>query len=567
MSGGPARPERPERGAEPGPLLMPAADTLLLRLDHPEAEACRAELATFAELESSPEHLHTYRLSDLGLWNARSAGIGPARVADVLLRWCAGPVPHAVLRAVTDTMDRYGRVVIEGGGRDADGGGAVDGAGLVVRVDEPDLLDELSAQPAVGSLLGVRLDPRRAALAPENRGRLKQALVELRWPADDRAALSPGAGLTIDLSPQLDLRPYQRQAVEGWLPSGSGVVVLPCGAGKTVTAIAAAAAVGAHTLILVTGDAALQQWHRELLRFTTLSPDDIGTFSARSKQIRPVTIATYNVLTTRKDGRLRHVGLMEQGDWGLVVYDEVHLLPAAVFALTAGIQARRRLGVTATLIREDGRQGDVFSLIGPKRFDVPWRDLELQGWLAPATCTEVRVVPSPEERLAHARAPARERAHVAATVAGKVDLTARILARHPGEPALVIGTYLDGLAPVAEALGAPLVTGATPSAQRLAWFDQLRSGELGVLVVSKVANFSLDLPEVSVAVQLSGTFGSRQEEAQRLGRILRPKADGRQAHFYSLVARDTVEQEYAQRRQRFLAEQGYAYHILDADQI
>jgi DNA excision repair protein ERCC-3 len=544
-----------------GPLLLPAVDTLLLQLDHPEAEACRAELAAFAELESSPEHLHTYRLSDLGLWNARSAGISAGQVADVLLRYCTGPVPHAVLRSVADTMDRFGRVVIESG---LDGGNE---GGLVVRVEGEALLDELYLDPTVAGLLGRRLGSDIAALTPAKRGRLKQRLVELRWPADDRAALSPGAPLAIGLSAELELRPYQRQAVESWLPSGSGVIVLPCGAGKTVTAIAAAAAVGAHTLVLVTGEASLQQWQRELVRFTTLEPGQIGCFSARSKQIRPVTIATYHVLTAKRNGKLRHVALMEEGDWGLVVYDEVHLLPTAVFGLTAGIQARRRLGVTATLIREDGRQGDVFSLIGPKRFDVPWRDLELQGWLAPAVCTEVRVVPSTEERLAHARASARDKAHVAATVAAKAGLVEQILARHPGEGALVIGTYLDGLGPVAEQLGAPLITGSTPTAQRLAWFDQLRNGDLGVLVVSKVANFSLDLPEVSVAVQVSGTFGSRQEEAQRLGRILRPKRDGRQAHFYTLVARDTVEQEYAQRRQRFLAEQGYAYEIVDGDEL
>ncbi len=543
---------------------MPAADTLLLQLNHPEAEACRAELAAFAELELSPEHIHTYRLTDLGLWNARSAGLSAAYVVDVLIRYCAGPIPHVVLRSITDAMDRFGRVVIEGGRLRSQAGAS---EGLLLRVDDPRLLDELLAVEGVANLIGARLDPSSASIEAAKRGRLKQRLVELRWPADDRAALSPGTALDIGLAADLELRPYQRQAVDSWLPSGNGVIVLPCGAGKTVTAIAAAAAVGAQTLILVTGDASLQQWQRELMRFTTLSADQIGCFSARSKQVRPVTIATYHVMTTKRDGRLRHVRLMEQGDWGLIIYDEVHLLPSAVFQLTAGIQARRRLGLTATLIREDGRQGDVFSLIGPKRFDVPWRDLELQGWLAPATCTEVRVIPSTEERLAHARASARDKPRVAATVGAKVNMVAEILNRHPGEPALVIGTYLDGLAPVAEALRAPLVTGSTPSFRRLAWFDELRSGRLEVLVVSKVANFSLDLPEVSVAVQVSGTFGSRQEEAQRLGRILRPKGDGRQAHFYTVVARDTVEQEYAQRRQRFLAEQGYAYQIVDADQF
>ena len=369
------------------------------------------------------------------------------------------------------------------------------------------------------------------------------------------------------LRDELILRPYQRQAVESWLPSGTGVIVLPCGAGKTATGIAAAAEVGANTLILVTGEASLHQWQSELCRFTQINPDDIGVYAARRKEVKPITIATYHVMSTKREGRLRHLDLIEEGDWGLIIYDEVHLLPSAVFQLTAGIQSRRRLGLTATLVREDGRQGDVFSLVGPKRFDVPWRDLELQGWLAPATCTEVRVVASDAERLAHAKATGQGKARVAATVEAKAEMVAKLLARHRGEAALVIGTYLEGLDELADSLGAPLVTGATSSAERLARFDDLRKGRLDVLVVSKVANFSLDLPEVSVAVQVSGTFGSRQEEAQRLGRILRPKANGRQAHFYTIVARDTVEQEYAKRRQLFLAEQGYGYEIIDGTDL
>lgn len=540
-----------------GPLLLPSADTVLLQLTHPDADRCRAELAVFAELERSPDHLHTFRLTDLGLWNARAAGLDAEHVIDVLDRYSSGPVPHATAVAVADSMARFGRVTIEGGS----------GPDLALRTDGDSLLDELLTDDAVASLVGRRVEECAVVLPALNRGRLKQVLVDRRWPADDRAAVSPGVAFPLALSAEAELRPYQQQAVESWLPAGNGVIVLPCGAGKTITGIAAAAAIGAQTLILVTGEASMRQWHRELRRFTDIEAEDIGIYAARKKQVRPITLVTYHVLATRRDGEFRHLGLIQEGDWGLVIYDEVHLLPSAVFQMTAGIQSRRRLGLTATLIREDGRQGDVFSLVGPKRFDLPWRDLELQGWLAPANCTEVRIIPTNEERLAHAVANGQKKARVAAQVEAKAEVVERLLARHRGEPALVIGTYLEGLKGLAERLEAPLVTGATPSSERLRLFDDLRENRLDVLVVSKVANFSLDLPEVSVAIQVSGTFGSRQEEAQRLGRILRPKSDGRQAHFYTLVARDTVEQEYAQRRQLFLAEQGYAYRIVDGSDI
>lgn len=540
-----------------GPLLLPSADTVLLQLSHPDAEASRAELAAFAELERSPDHLHTFRLTDLGLWNARAAGLDAEHVIDVLDRHSAGPVPHATSVAVVDAMSRFGRVTIEGG----------EGPDLLVRTDDESLLDELVENESIRSLLGRRRGPFEAELPALNRGRLKQALVDARWPADDRAAVSPGLPFPLALSDEAALRPYQEQAVASWLPAENGVIVLPCGAGKTITAIAAMSAIGAQTLILVTGEASMRQWERELARFTTVDPSDVGFYAARRKEIRPITLATYHVLSARRDGEFRHLDLVQEGDWGLVIYDEVHLLPSAIFQMTAGIQSRRRLGLTATLIREDGRQADVFSLVGPKRFDLPWRDLELQGWLAPVECTEVRVIPTDAERLAHARAGGQEKARVAANVEAKVAVVERLLARHRGEPTIVIGTYVEGLESLAGRLGAPLVTGATPSSERLRLFDALREAEIEVLVVSKVANFSLDLPEVSVAIQVSGTFGSRQEEAQRLGRILRPKIDGRQAHFYTIVARDTVEQDYARRRQLFLAEQGYAYQIVDGSEL
>jgi DNA excision repair protein ERCC-3 len=551
-----------------GPLLVAGLDTLLLQLEHPEADACRAELAAFAELERSPGHVHTYRLTDLGLWNAKAAGMTESAAIDTLRRYCSGPVPQATITRVSEAMDRFGRVVLESMANPGPPGGpSQPRGGLVLSVDQPELLDELLTDPTVAGLTGERLTDRSVAVAATDRGRLKQALTALRWPADDRAALSPGVGFRLTMRDDVELRPYQRQAVDSWKPSGTGVVVLPCGAGKTITAIAAAAETGANTLILATSQASLAQWERELLRFTTIDPSDIGRYAARRKEIRPVTIATYQVMATRRDGRFRHLEVIENGDWGLVIYDEVHLLPSAVFNLTAAIQTRRRLGLTATLIREDGREADVFTLVGPKRFDVPWADLELQGWIAPARCIEVRVVASDEERLAHARADRRAKAAVAAVVESKPAVVEAILGRHPGEPTLIIGTYLDGLQAIADRLALPLVSGATPEGQRQELFDRLRTGDLSTLVVSKVANFSLDLPEVSVAIQVSGSFGSRQEEAQRLGRILRPKHDGRQATFYSLVTRDTVEQEHAGRRQRFLSEQGYHYEIVDADDL
>jgi DNA excision repair protein ERCC-3 len=561
---------------EAGPaLLVSGPDTLLLRVDHRDAERCRAGLARFAELATSPDLVHTYRLTDLGLWNAAAAGLTAAEATAVLTEHTAGPVPAATIARIEEAMERFGRVAIVSLKSDEpisneldDGadGATADGA-TALQTDSPALLDELLDDPAVGQLTGERIGPTRARVERGDRGPLKQALVRLRWPADDRAALSPGEGFSIPLRPDVELRPYQRQAVDSWTPSGTGVVVLPCGAGKTITAIAAASEVGTRTLILVTGEASMIQWERELTAVTAIDPADIARYSGRHKQVGPVTLATYQVMATRRDGAYRHLDLIQRGDWGLVIYDEVHLLPSAVFNLTAGIQARRRLGLTATLVREDGREADVFTLVGPKRFDVPWSELTLQGWIAPARCVEVRVAPTAEERMAHATADQRDKAAVAAGVAAKLDAVETLLNQHRGEPTLVIGTFLDGLRAAADRFDLPLVTGETSTARRVELFDSLRDGSIDALAVSKVANFSLDLPEVSVAIQVSGSFGSRQEEAQRLGRIIRPKHDGRQAHFYTVVARDTVEVDLARQRQRFLAEQGYRYEIIDADAL
>jgi DNA excision repair protein ERCC-3 len=417
-------------------------------------------------------------------------------------------------------------------------------------------------------MLGDRIDDDTVAVHPSERGRLKQALLKVGWPAEDLAGYVDGEAHAIELDQSdWELRDYQADAVEGFWHGGSGVVVLPCGAGKTLVGAAAMARAGATTLILVTNTVAGRQWKRELVARTSLTEDEIGEYSGERKEIRPVTIATYQVMTRKTKGEYRALELFDSRDWGLIIYDEVHLLPAPVFRMTSDLQSRRRLGLTATLVREDGREGDVFSLIGPKRYDAPWRDIEAQGWVAPADCVEVRVTMTDNERIIYATAEAEERYRLCACARTKIPVVKSILAQHAGEPALVIGAYLDQLDELGVALDAPVIQGSTRNKERELLFDRFRRGEIPVLVVSKVANFSIDLPEASVAVQVSGTFGSRQEEAQRLGRLLRPKGDGRQAHFYSVVARDSVDADYAAHRQRFLAEQGYAYRIVDADDL
>ena len=544
-----------------GPLIVQSDRTLLLEVDHPDAEACRSDIAPFAELERSPEHVHTYRLSSLGLWNAGAAGHDAEQVVDALLRWSRYAVPQALLVDVAEVMGRYGRLRLE-----------VDPVhGLVLRTTDLAVLTEVLRAKQVAPLVGARIDAHTVVVPRGERGRLKQALLKAGWPAEDLAGYVDGAAHPIVLfeGRGFDLRPYQRQAVDAFFAGGSGAIVLPCGAGKTLVALAAMARAGARTLILVTNTVAARQWRAELLARTSLTEAEVGEYSGERKEIRPVTLATYQILTTRRRDIYTHLELFSAEDWGLVIYDEVHLLPAPVFRMTAEIQSRRRLGLTATLVREDGREGDVFSLIGPKRYDAPWRDIEAQGWIAPASCTEVRVTLTDEERMSYALAEPEERYRVGATARSKLAVVEALAATAvaAGERTLVIGQYIDQVELLAERLGAPLITGKTPTRDRERLFQAFRVGEEMLLVVSKVANFSIDLPEASVAIQVSGAFGSRQEEAQRLGRILRPKADGRQAHFYTVVARDTNDQEFAARRQRFLAEQGYAYQIVDAETV
>lgn len=575
-----------------GPLIVQSDHTVLLEVAHPDAEDARHELAVFAELERAPEHIHTYRVTRLGLWNARAAGHSAEQIIATLDRYAKFPVPTQVSNEITETMRRYGRLTIERApsGHSArspqgevteshsnedeilrsdahpqdDGGAAL--MPLVLRSDDAAILREVASAKKIAPLLAAKLDEFSYEVQPWARGELKQQLVARGWPAEDLAGYTPGEPFDIELLQDgWQLRDYQQKAVEAFDTGGSGVVVLPCGAGKTIVGAGAMAAVGAKTLILVTNTVSARQWRDELLRRTSLTEDDIAEYSGQVKEVGPVTIATYQILTSKRRGEYAHLSLLNAHDWGLIVYDEVHLLPAPVFKLTAELQARRRIGLTATLLREDGREGDVFSLIGPKRYDAPWKDIEAQGFIAPAACFEIRVELPESERYEYSVAEDRERYRIASSASTKQEVARRIIARHPGESVLVIGQYIDQLEAFAESLDAPLITGQTPVDERERLFQAFRDGEVKLLIVSKVANFSVDLPDASVAIQISGSFGSRQEEAQRLGRLLRPKADGLTASFYTLVTRDTVDQDFAQNRQRFLAEQGYSYTIMNAD--
>ena len=541
-----------------GPLIVQSDKTLLLDIDHPLSTECRRAIAPFAELERSPEHIHTYRLTNLGLWNARAAGHDAELVIDTLIKYSRYAVPHSLLVDVAETMSRYGRLRLE----------ADPVHGLILVTTDVGVLEEVIRAKKIAPLLGVRIDPETIAVHPSQRGAIKQSLLRLGWPAEDFAGYVDGQAHEIALK-EIDwkIRPYQELAAEGFWHGGSGVVVLPCGAGKTIVGAAAMAHAKATTLILVTNTVAARQWREELLRRTTLNEDEIGEYSGAKKEIRPVTIATYQVMTKKKNGVYAHLDLFDTHDWGLIIYDEVHLLPAPIFRFTADIQSRRRLGLTATLVREDGMEGEVFSLIGPKRFDVPWKEIEAQGYIAPAECIEVLVNLTEAERLSYATAEPEERYRYCATTRTKRDVVEELVGLHAGEQVLVIGQYIDQLDELSETLGVPVIKGETPIKEREQLFAAFRTGEITCLVVSKVANFSIDLPEATIAIQVSGAFGSRQEEAQRLGRILRPKADGRGAKFYSVVSRDTIDQDFAQNRQRFLAEQGYSYRIIDADDV
>ncbi len=551
------------------PLIVQGDGKVLLETKHKKYEEVRDFLSRFAEIETSPEHLHTYRIHPLSLWNAASSGLKRDAIIEGLRSYSKFDVPPDVLTRVGETMDRYGLVKLVTHPTDA----------TLLRLE----FATAFIAKTIGNLKSVQelLIPdgsRYFAVQGGHRGIFKQRLLNEGWPVEDLAGFLPGDPLPFELRDNMVgngkpfvIRDYQQASADRWFqegqPSGGhGVIVLPCGAGKTIVAIAAMQKVQQHTLILATNGAAVQQWVREILDKTTLTPNDVGAYTGDSKEIRPVTVATYQILTWRssREKEFAHLHLFRDRNWGMLVYDEVHLLPAPVFGATADVQARRRLGLTATLVREDGREGDVFSLVGPRRYDMAWQTLEERGFIAEARCFEVRVDFTKAARVRYENTREAEKAHMASANPEKLPALATLLKKHAEDNVLVIGTYLDQLKQIAALYRAPLITGETPGREREVLFQKFRDGTIKLLIVSKVANFSIDLPDANVAIQVSGSYGSRQEEAQRLGRVLRPKKNG--AWFYSIVTRETKEQEFAMKRQLFLTEQGYRYHIQEAGQ-
>jgi DNA excision repair protein ERCC-3 len=553
------------------PLIVQGDRTILLEVDNPLHAEARDAIAPFAELEKSPEHIHTYRLTPLSLWNAAAAGMSADAMVEALSAYSKFPIPPNLPTDIRELVGRYGRVSLR----------RIDGRLRLVTQDRA-LLEELARQKGVRDYLGERIDPTSFAIDDAFRGVLKQALIGVGYPAEDLAGYTEGSSLKIGLlttarsGKPFRVRDYQKMAVDafhagGDVRGGSGVIVLPCGAGKTIVGITAMALLNKSTLVLTTSTTAVEQWRREILDKTDLADDQVATYTGDSKAIAPVTLATYQIVTYRpkKDGDFPHFTLFNEQDWGLIIYDEVHLLPAPVFRITAEIQARRRLGLTATLVREDNREEDVFSLIGPKKFDVPWRVLEQKGWIAEAQCHEVRLGLPGTCRMEYAVAEWRDKFRMASENPAKDDLVELLLEEHdaPEDRVIVIGQYLKQLRRIAARFDVPLITGQTSNPEREDLYDQFRRGEIRRLVLSKVGNFAIDLPDANVMIQVSGTFGSRQEEAQRLGRILRPKEGEKPASFYTLVTRDTREMDFAHHRQLFLTEQGYSYEILDESEL
>lgn len=556
------------------PVIVQSDRSVLLEVHNPLYEEARDTLAIFAELEKSPEYIHTYRITPLSLWNAASSGVSVAEVLNGLERYSKFPLPDSVRTEIQQLMGRYGLVKL---GRDGDK--------LLLTAADPLILLEIVRYKEVKLLLSFA-EPARSndfsslsltqvEINPEARGQLKQLLMKLAYPVEDLAGYSEGSPLPMawrgesSTGELFALRAYQQEAVEtfhqqGSARGGSGVLVLPCGAGKTVIGMGVMMELQCETLILTTNNSAVKQWLRELSDKTTLEASQLGEYTGEKKDICPVTVATYQILTHRSKagGDFTHFQLFNEKNWGLIIYDEVHLLPAPVFRAAAELQAKRRLGLTATLVREDGKEDEVFTLIGPKKMDVPWKVLESQGWIATAECMEWRVSMSKDRRMDYALAEEKEKFRLAAENPRKLDKVSELMERHQEDLVLVIGQYVRQLEMLACELKAPLITGKTPQRERERLYEEFRSGRLHCLVVSKVANFAIDLPDANVAIQVSGTFGSRQEEAQRLGRILRPKQGDSRAYFYSLVSKDTKEQEFAMHRQLFLTEQGYGYKIM-----
>jgi DNA excision repair protein ERCC-3 len=589
------------------PLIVQSDKSVLLEVDSPLYTEARDALARFAELEKSPEYVHTYRISALSLWNAAAAGLTAQQILDDLDKYSKYPLPDNIKVDITESVSRYGRIKI-----------VLEGSRMLVISDDYALMQEVSRNKWFSPLIKSHLGPTTFEIDPAQRGQVKRVLLQIGFPAEDLAGYLEGASLPIELreitlkGQSFALRNYQMESADvywagGSAAGGSGVIVLPCGAGKTMVGLAAMTRAQTATLILCPNTVAVRQWIREILDKTNLTEEQVGEYSGLKKDVKPVTVCTYQVLTfhprkksitdelkqeankTASDESLNtnhqspnssrgvrrairideypHMALFNTLDWGLIIYDEVHLLPAPVFRATAEIQARRRLGLTATLVREDGLEGDVFSLVGPKKYDVPWKDLERQGWIATAECHEIRVPLDEDDRMQYAVMGQDEKYPFAAANRKKDEIISMLMAKHREDEVLVIGQFIPQLERIAKRIDAPLITGATPVRQREILFKQFREGEIRKLVLSKVGNFSIDLPDANVLIQVSGQFGSRQEEAQRLGRVLRPKQNGLLAHFYSLVTRDTLDQDYAAKRQLFLTEQGYHYDILYEEEV
>lgn len=550
-----------------GACIVQRDFTVLLEVGHPGFDQARAQLGMYAELVKTPAAFHTYRITALSLWNAAALGWSADQVIESLESVSRWNVPAALIQDIQRIIHQYGKLQLKPE--------AVHGRMRLVSEDER-LLDELSSMKTISAFRMERVDPHELILGGEQRGLLKRELTRLGYPVLDYAGYREGTSLPFewrantlgDTSDGLQLRPYQRDAVDAFEGSegmgGSGLLVLPCGAGKTVIGMAVLERLQCECLILTSNTTSVRQWIQELQDKTTITSEQIGEYSGQKKQVKPVTVATYQILTHRKskDADFTHIKLLSERQWGLIIYDEVHLLPAPVFRATADIQATRRLGLTATLVREDGCEQDVFSLIGPKLYDMPWKKLEQQGWIANVECQEIRIPFTPELRSNYLEAEVKHQFRLAAENPAKLAVIRRILDHHEGMPALVIGQYLDQLESIAREIEAPLISGTMSQQERVKWFAAFRRGEIKTIVVSKVANFAVDLPDAAVALEISGSFGSRQEEAQRLGRILRPKSGENKAYFYALVSEDSKEQEFALRRQMFLVEQGYEYKII-----
>ena len=548
----------PETGK---PLIIQSDASILLDVHDPAADEARADISPFCELEKSPEHMHTYRVTPLSLWNAAAAGVGADLILERLERYSRYPVPDNVEYTIRDTISRFGTVVLLP---------TDDENYFLLEINDEQILREIENLKRVRSLLVPSEEGYLVHLI--NRGNIKRELIKAGYPVDDRAPLREGAPLPVSFRETtsagypFSVRDYQKEAaytfVGANLPgNGYGIVVLPCGAGKTIVGMETMSLLQTSTLILTTNVAAVHQWIEEIIDKTVLTREQVGEYSGGMKEIKPVTVATYQIITWRasREGEFPHFSLFRAVNWGLIIYDEVHLLPAPVFRVTAEIQATRRLGLTATLIREDGKEDDVFSLVGPKRYDVPWKEMEKKGWIAEAVCSEIRVDLPEELKIDYASADKRGKFRIASENHLKLDITRQIIDNHREDAILIIGQYINQLKEIARELSIPLITGQTPNTEREEIYNSFRKGESRIIAVSKVANFAIDLPDASVGIQVSGTFGSRQEEAQRLGRILRPKE--RNSYFYTIVSRYTVEETFAANRQKFLTEQGYKYHI------